>query len=141
MLYHGIEKLRAPEQAAQAFGGLGFRRPGFWARATGIAETAAGALSLFGFLVRPAALAVLVTQGTAIAKVHAPKGYSAHKGGFEFNLALMAIATALLIGGPGRYSGSGLLSRAVGGRPRRFGLPRRRRGVVAALATLLEALG
>jgi putative oxidoreductase len=74
----------------------------------------------------------------AIAKVHAPKGFATSKGGFEFNLALMAIATALLVGGAGRYSGSGLLDRAVRPRPRLFGLRRRRRGFLAAL---LEALG
>ena|SRR5215831_5282320 len=75
MLYHGVEKLRDPSEATVAFGGLGFRPAGFWARATGIAEAAAGALALAGVLVRPTALAVLVTQAVAIGKVHAPRAF------------------------------------------------------------------
>ena len=57
-------------------------------RATGIAEAAAGVLSLLGFLTRPAAIAVLVTQAVAVAKVHAPRGYMVTKGGFEYNAAV-----------------------------------------------------
>src|SRR5207253_557110 len=53
---------------------------------------------------RPAALAVLVTQSVAVAKVHAKKGFSIMNGGFEFNLALMAIAAAMLVAGPGLFS-------------------------------------
>jgi len=109
MLYHGIDKLRDPTETKVAFGGLGFRPPGFWARLTAVAETAAGALALVGVLVRPAALAVVVTQAVAITKVHARRGFRVEKGGFEFNMALIAIAAALLLGGSGRYSASRLL--------------------------------
>ena len=34
---------------------------------------------LAGWLVRPAALAVLVTQAAAIKKVHAPKGFATYR--------------------------------------------------------------
>jgi putative oxidoreductase len=140
MLYHGIGKLRDPASTRAAFGSLGIRPAGFWARATGIAEASAGALALAGALVRPAAIAVLVTQAMAIAKVHARKGFAIEKGGFEFNLALMAIATALLVGGAGRYSGSRLVDRAIQGPrpPRRWWRRRRRLGL---LALLVHALG
>jgi putative oxidoreductase len=106
MLYHGLDKLKEGnrEGAAQAFHGMGIRPGHVWARATGITETAVGILSLLGVLTRPAAIAVLVTQAVAIAKVHAPKGYAITGGGYEYNLALMAIATELLIAGPGRLS-------------------------------------
>jgi putative oxidoreductase len=100
MLYHGIEKLRAPEQAASQFEKLGIKPSRFWSRATALAEAGAGLLMLAGWLVRPAALAVLVTQAAAIKKVHAPKGFATYRGGYEFNLGLMATAAAMLLGGP-----------------------------------------
>ena len=139
MLYHGVEKLRAPEKATGQFESLGIKPAGFWARATAITEAGAGLLMLAGWLVRPAALAVLVTQATAIKKVHAPKGFATYRGGYEFNLGLMATAVAMLLGGPGRYSLSSLLRRATAPRGlRRYVPSRRRRGL---LATLLAAVG
>jgi putative oxidoreductase len=121
MLYHGLDKLRGSNraQSAQAFESMGIRPGHQWSRATGIAETAAGVLSLLGTLTRPAALAVLVTQGVAVAKVHARRGFAVTKGGYEFNLALLAIATAILIAGPGRFSTHGVLERATDRRGQR----------------------
>src|SRR3954465_843674 len=140
MLYHGVEKLRAPEQTAAQFESLGIKPAGFWARATAIAEAGAGVLTLAGWLVRPAALAVLVTQAMAIRKVHGPKGFAAHRGGYEFNLGLMAGAAAVLRGGPARYSLSRLV--AAGREPRgwRAFIParRRRRGFGAMLLAALS---
>lgn len=140
MLYHGVDKLRAPEQTAAQFEKLGIKPAGFWARATAIAEAGAGVLMLAGWLVRPAALAVLVTQATAIRKVHAPKGFATHRGGYEFNLGLMATAAAMLLGGPGRYSLARLLARATEPRGWRGFIPgrRRRRGFVATLLAVLS---
>ncbi len=106
MLYHGAGKL-APSRAdthAQMFGQLGLKPGRFWALATGAAEVLAGASALLGFGTRIAALAVLVTQGVAIAKVHLPHGYEGQKGGYEYNLALIALALGLLVAGPGRVS-------------------------------------
>jgi putative oxidoreductase len=135
MLYHGVDKLKRAkrDQSAQFFESTGLRPGHFWSRATGIAETAAGALSVLGLLTRPAALAVLVTQAVAIAKVHAPRGFSSIKGGFEYNLTLMAIAAALLLNGPGRFSTHEALERALEGRR-----PRRKRSFLLRLVRLLK---
>jgi len=118
MVYHGAQKLRGdgPDQTAQMFEQLGIRPPRMWALATGMAETFAGVAAILGVATRPAAVAILVTQAVAIARVHRRKGYSVMQGGFEYNLALMAIATGLLVGGPGRVSAHEALEVAVEGR-------------------------
>jgi putative oxidoreductase len=137
MLYHGAGKLRGRgiRQHGDAFEQMGFRPGPAWAALTGAAEVIAGATTVLGIGTRLGALAVLVTQGVAVAKVHGGKGFSNLGGGYEFNLALMAIALGLLASGPGPVSAReaflrrgrrrgllgrarrGLLARAFGGRP------------------------
>jgi putative oxidoreductase len=140
MLYHGVEKLRAPEKTAGQFEKLGIKPQGFWAWATAITEAGSGVLLLAGWLVRPAALAVLVTQAMAIKTVHGTKGFATSRGGYEFNLGLMATAAAMLLGGPGRYSVSRLLAGSTRPRGWRGVIPgrRRRRGFVATLLAVLS---
>ena len=117
-VYHGLGKLRqgAPEQAGQFFESVGIKPGKPLAVATGIAEMFAGAAAILGFWTRPAALAVLVTQGVAIARVHGSKGYDITKGGFEYNLGLMAIAAMLLVAGPGLFSTHEGVERLLEGR-------------------------
>ncbi len=117
MLYHGASKLRGdgPKQTADMFEQLGIRPARTWAIATGIAETFAGVAAILGVATRPAALAILVTQAVAIARVHAPKGFNVMQGGFEYNLALMALAAGLLVEGPGRVSAHEAIEHAVEG--------------------------
>ena len=95
-------------QLADCFEGffeqLGIQPARPWALATGLTEAVAGALTMLGIGTRVAALGVLVTQGVAIAKVHGKKGFAIEKQGFEFNLALCAMALGLLLTGPGRMS-------------------------------------
>jgi len=106
MVYHGLSKLKEEgrEKGAQSFSELGIKPGKAWVIATGVAEVFAGASALLGFLTRPAALAVLITQAVAIAKVHARNGFDITKGGYEYNVALMAIAAGLLVAGPGMFS-------------------------------------
>jgi putative oxidoreductase len=144
MLYHGVEKLRSRPRAAGQFEQLGLRPGRFWAMATALAETFAGVAAVAGVLIRPAALAVLVTQAVAVAKVHGPKGFAATKGGYEYNLTLMALAAALLVAGPGRFSAHEAIEHAVEGRRRPrgwlralLGRPTRR----SLASALVHALG
>ncbi len=142
MIHHGLQKVRedGAEQHAQMFESLGFQPGRRWARLTGWTEVLAGASMILGVATRIGAAAVLVTQATAIAKVHAPKGFSNMSGGYEFNLALMAMASALLAAGPGKISAHAAVSRAITGRPAgwKLALAPRRRGTAAAVAGLLQ---
>lgn len=140
MLYHGIQKLRDRDQAGSSFQSIGISPGRPWALATALAETFAGASALLGVLTRPAALAVLVTQSVAIAKVHHRNGFDVTKGGYEFNIALMAIAAGLLLAGPGRVSVHRPLERALVDRPMARMLAGRRRRRRARLYRLLAAL-
>ena len=118
MVYHGMGKLRegAPEQVGGWFESIGLRPGKHLAVATGIAEMFAGIGAIVGLWTRPAALAVLVTQAFALGKVHAKNGFDFTKGGFEYNVALMCIAGALLIAGPGQFSAHEGIERLLQGR-------------------------
>lgn len=74
-------------------------------------ECLGGLAMLAGLLVRPAALGLVVVMLVAVAKVHWRNGFFLNmsmtpgKGhGYEFNLALIGMALAVLVGGAGRYS-------------------------------------
>ncbi len=138
MLYHGSSKLKpeAAREAGQMFESLGIRPGKPWAVATGLAEVLAGVCSILGIGTRVGAAAVLVTQGMAVAKVHAPKGFDSQKGGFEFNLALMAIAAGLLLAGPGLFSAHEAAERMVQRRRRLWLRPRKRQKVLRAIRLL-----
>jgi putative oxidoreductase len=126
MIYHGLSKLKGEgvAQTAGFFENIGIKPGRPWALATGWTEVLAGAFNLLGIATRAAALSIIVTQAVAIAKVHGSKGFDNTKGGYEFNLALIASALGVLLGGPGKVSvHQALLPRAS--RRRGLGLLRR----------------
>jgi putative oxidoreductase len=92
----------------------GFRQMNIPPAATVLAafvECFGGLAVLVGFLTRPAALGLIGVMLVAIAKVHVAHGFFLNwsitpgKGhGYEFNLALIAMALAILIGGGGVLS-------------------------------------
>jgi putative oxidoreductase len=120
MVHHGWSKLHGegPQKSAEMMEKLHLRPAKPMAILTGAAELFAGVSTLLGVATRPAALGVLVTQGVAIWKVHAKNGFDITKGGYEFNAALIAIASALLISGPGRLSAHEGLEHLAEGRTR-----------------------
>jgi Predicted membrane protein len=113
---HGAQKVFG------CFGGPGFKGTiayfkqamGIPAGATVLAaliECFGGLAMLAGLLVRPAALGLVIVMLVAVAKVHWKNGFFLNmamtpgKGhGYEFNLALIGMALAVLVGGAGRYS-------------------------------------
>jgi putative oxidoreductase len=92
----------------------GFRQMNIPPAATVLAafvECFGGLAVLVGFLTRPAALGLIAVMLVAIAKVHVAHGFFLNwsvtpgKGhGYEFNLALLAMALAIVIGGGGVLS-------------------------------------
>ena len=72
--------------------------------------------------------AIAAAMLVAMALVHWPKGFWNNKGGYEFNLSILAAVTALALTGPGSYSLDSLL---------RIHLPEPVTLVVGTLATLV----
>lgn len=135
MLYHGYSKLHPAkkEGAVKMMDALEIKPPRFWAFALGASEIFGGLSALLGIGTRIGALAVLVTQSVAVYKVHLDKGFDNTKGGYEFNLALMGIAAALLFAGPGVISTHEAIERRLQRKTRRrlfFGGPKKATSLV-----------
>jgi putative oxidoreductase len=107
---HGTQKLfgwfggHGLEATGGFFENLGLRPGKRHATAAGITETAGGALLTLGAATPVAATMISATMLTAIRKVHLSKGPWVTQGGYEYNLALIALSTALVETGPGRFS-------------------------------------
>ena len=97
----------------------GFRQmniPPAAATLAALVECFGGLAMIVGFLARPASFGLIVVMLAAIAKVHVRHGFFLNfaltpgKGhGYEFNLALIAMALSILIGGAGVLSIDGLI--------------------------------
>jgi putative oxidoreductase len=107
---HGTQKLfgwfggHGPDGTGGFFESLGLRPGKRHATAAGAAEAGGGLLLTLGMATPVAASMISGTMLTAIRKVHAPKGPWVTEGGYEYNLALIALVTSLVETGPGRPS-------------------------------------
>jgi len=107
---HGAQKLFA------WFGGYGLGGTGQWMDSIGLspglvmallaggAEFFGGLLLVLGLLVRPASASLAVAMLVAIFAVHVDKGFFMSSNGYEYALALLAVAVSLLLSGGGRLS-------------------------------------
>ena len=75
-----------------------------WAWFAALSEFGGGLLLALGLLSPLGSLAIAGAMLVAIATVHLSKGFWAAKGGYEFNLSLIAGAMAIALAGPGTYS-------------------------------------
>lgn len=111
MFAHGAQKVFG------VWGGPGFNqwinqaapftemRPSWlWLSAAAISEFVGGALVLIGLYTRIGAFFIACVMLTAILGVHWNSGFFINAGGFEFPLALLGMAVALLIHGGGSAS-------------------------------------
>ena len=97
---------------------FGFMRPAWlWLGAAALSELLGGVLIGIGFLTRVGAFFIACVMLTAIIGVHFPGGFFAANRGYEYPLALLAMAVALLIAGAGQASVDRALS-GTGGRRR-----------------------
>lgn len=101
MAGHGLQKLTTSfgEGGLDASGGsfeqMGFKPGRPFALATGTAETVGGSLMVLGLGTPFACSLVTGVHVGAIAKVHFDKGFWVSKGGFEYNLHLLAATFAI----------------------------------------------
>lgn len=113
---HGSQKLFG------WFGGYGLEGTGKWmasiglepgllmAALSGSAEFFGGVFLLLGLLTRPSALVVAFTMLVAIFSVHIHNGLFMSNNGYEYALALLAVAVSLVISGGGRASVDNLIA-------------------------------
>ncbi|WP_437681837.1 DoxX family protein [Sorangium sp. So ce131] len=83
---------------------MGMRPARVWGVLAGLSELGGGLLTSLGFLGPAGPLGILAAMGMATAKVHLHKPIWVTSGGAELPVTNMAIATALLLAGPGRFS-------------------------------------
>ena len=110
------------------FGGYGLEGTGQWMASIGLApgylmallagsvEFFGGLALLAGLLVRPVAAALAFAMIVAIFSAHVDKGLFVANNGYEFALALFAIAASLVVSGAGRASADQALANHAGRR-------------------------
>ena len=110
LVAHGAQKLFG------WFGGPGMKgwegamtrmrlRPAIlWTWVSALAEFGGGLALALGLLTPLPSFAIGGSMLVAIALVHLPKGFFNSKGGFEFNLAILAAVATIALAGPGAYS-------------------------------------
>jgi putative oxidoreductase len=115
---HGAQKLFG------WFGGYGLEGTGQWMGSIGLApgylmallagsaEFFGGLALVLGLLVRPAAAALAFAMLVAVFAVHIDKGLFVSNNGYEFGLALLAVAVSLVVTGAGRASLDAALARS-----------------------------
>ncbi|CAM5294769.1 DoxX family protein [Streptomyces fumanus] len=96
----------------QAMEAMGYTPGKASAVAAGVAEAGGGALLALG-LATPAAGAAATGAMVGAAAVHAPNGFFAQEGGYEYAASLALTATGLAVTGPGRLSLDHVLGHAV----------------------------
>ncbi|MGE7765496.1 DoxX family protein [Peribacillus sp. NPDC096540] len=107
---HGAQKLFG------WFGGYGLKGTGGWfesigmkpgvtmALFAGLSEFIGGALFALGLFTPLAGILIALTMLVAIVKVHGANGYWSTQNGYEYNLAIFAVAIGVAITGAGQYS-------------------------------------
>jgi len=75
-----------------------------WAWISMLSEVLGGIGLAVGLLTPLPSLAIAGSMIVAIALVHWPRGFWATKGGYEFNLSILAAIAAIAIAGAGAYS-------------------------------------
>lgn len=116
MFNHGYHKVFGGlHHHVQFVASLGL--PGWTAYLSAFTEFFGGLLVLIGLFTRFAALAICVNLSVAIIKVHLHNGMTG-PGGYEFPLALAALAFALIFFGAGSIALDHIRAPGSGGKPK-----------------------
>jgi putative oxidoreductase len=107
MIYHGWPKVTGLGGVIEGFAGMGIPLPAVAAVFAAAAEFGGGLLLLLGVFTDLAGLAIAMDMLGAITFVHAKNGFAVDKGGMEWPLALLAMALAIALAEPGRFSVGG----------------------------------
>jgi putative oxidoreductase len=114
---HGTQKLfgwfggNGLDATASGFEKLGLRPGRAAAVVAGVAEAGGGLLLAAGLETPLAATALTATMLTAIERVHLKNGPWVTRGGYEYNVVLIASVLALAEAGPGKLSLDAVLGR------------------------------
>ena len=121
MAGHGLQKLTGSfggpglEGTAASMEKMGLHPARQQAMAVALSETIGGGLTVVG-LANPLGPAMITgVMAVAIRKVHGPNGVWVTKGGYEYNLTIMAAAFAIAADGPGHLSIDALRGKHRGG--------------------------
>ena len=112
---HGTQKLfgwfsgAGPRGTGEMMRKAGLEPPAQHALLAGVTEAAGGALLAAGLATPVAASALIGSMTTAIEAVTAPRGPWITKGGYEYNIVLIAALFDLVDGGPGALSADAAL--------------------------------
>ena len=107
---HGTQKLfgwfggSGMEGWTQMVQNLRIRPARPWSWVAALAEFGGGLLVALGLLSPLGSLAIAGSMLVAIATVHLARGFFVTKGGYEFNLTILAAVFAVALAGPGVYS-------------------------------------
>lgn len=140
MAGHGLQKLRGSfggpglEGTERSMRSLGLYPPRQQALAVALSETVGGALTAAGLFSPLGPAMITGSQAVAMKKVHLRNGPWITKGGFEYNLTLVAAAFCLAADGPGALSLDALFGKKRSGL--HWGLFQVLLGGAAAAATL-----
>jgi putative oxidoreductase len=104
MIYHGWPKLTNLGGTIEGMSGMGVPAPALAAVFAMVAEFFGGLLILAGVFTDIAGLLFAIDMLGAITFVHAKNGFAVNEGGVEWPLALLAMALAIALAGPGRYA-------------------------------------
>lgn len=99
---HGYQKVGGGLGGfSQSVARLGFPAPHVFAWAAALAEFLGGICVLVGLFTRYAALSIAIVMTVAVTRVHLHQGLI---GGYEYPLALLAVAVAVMLTGAGPLS-------------------------------------
>jgi len=107
---HGLQKLLGWWGGPGMQGWIGamkrmrIRPPVPWAWVSALAEVLGGIGLAVGLLTPLPSLAIAASMMVAIALVHWPRGFWTTKGGYEFNLSILAAVATIALTGPGAWS-------------------------------------